>query len=130
MTPMSISEVARKTGLRASAIRYYESIGLLPEPARIGNWRVYEPSILQRLALIQTAQQAGFTLDEMRVLFEDNLADATTWHHLIQAKLQELNALLRNVQNMKNLLEDMLHCENPELADCIYHTGQRHKSKN
>lgn len=125
---MNISAVARKAGVRASAIRYYESIGLLPTPDRVGGWRQYDDQVLQRLAMIQTAQQAGFTLDEIRVLFENNLSDAATWHDLIQRKLHELTLLMQNVQRMQHLLSDMMQCDDPELADCIFMAGQRHKS--
>ena len=66
---MTISEAARQTGLQASAIRYYEQIGLLPAAARMSGQRRYDTSILYRLAIIQRAQQLGFTLDEIRQLF-------------------------------------------------------------
>jgi MerR family redox-sensitive transcriptional activator SoxR len=131
MTQLTISQVAQQAGVRASTLRYYESIGLLPAPARVSGRRRYEASVLQRLEIIHTAQQAGFTLAEMRVLFDDILTSAAPsphWHDLIQRKVQEMNTLLINVQSMKNLLEDMMRCNDNELADCIYWTGQRHKS--
>ncbi len=129
MTEMSINEVARQAGVRTSTLRYYESIGLLPTPKRISGQRRYEASVLQRLAIIQTAQQAGFTLAELRVLFDDILANPTPavqWHDLIQRKLQELTALLMNVQSMKTLLEDIMHCDDAHLEECIYFTGKKH----
>jgi MerR family redox-sensitive transcriptional activator SoxR len=129
---MSISQVAHEAGVRPSTLRYYESIGLLPESARISGRRRYEPNVLQRLEIIRTAQQAGFTLAELRVLFDDILPDnapspSTRWHDLIQHKLQELNRLLLNVQSMKALLEDIMRCDGDELEDCIYVTGQKHR---
>lgn len=131
MVDMSISEVAKQVGVRTSALRYYERIGLLPEPKRINGRRRYDASVLQRLEIIQTAQQAGFSLAELHTLFDDILAGSGTdarWHELITRKLQELNALLRNVQSMKTLLEDIMQCgSDSQLAECIYLTGQRHK---
>jgi MerR family redox-sensitive transcriptional activator SoxR len=129
-TTLSISQVAHEAGVRPSTLRYYESIGLLPAPARISGRRRYEPGILQRLEIIRTAQQAGFTLAELRVLFDDiltNAAPSARWHDLIQYKLQELNRLLLNVQSMKALLEDIMRCDGDELEDCIYVTGQKYK---
>lgn len=129
MTQLTISQIARQAGVRPSALRYYERIGLLPTPARVSGKRRYDPAILQRIAIIRTAQQAGFTLDELRILFDDILAvsePAARWHDLIQRKLQEMNTLLRNVQSMKNLLEDIMNCNDSELAECIYLTGQKH----
>ena len=127
---MSIGEIARQAGMRPSTLRYYESIGLLPVPARVSGRRFYDSSILQRLEIIRTGQQAGFSLDELRVLFDEVLessAPGATWHGLIQRKLQELNTLLNNVQSMKRLLEDIMECDDAALAECIYLTGQKHK---
>lgn len=127
---MTISEVAQRVGVRTSTLRYYESIGLLPVPKRVSGRRRYDSAILQRLEIIRTAQQAGFTLAELRVLFDDVLADAvpaSRWHELIERKLQELNQLMQNVQSMRSLLQDIMRCDDAELEDCIYWTGQRHK---
>jgi MerR family transcriptional regulator, redox-sensitive transcriptional activator SoxR len=125
---MSIGETARQAGLRASTLRYYESIGLLPEAARISGRRHYDESVLQRLEVIRTGQRAGFTLDELRLLFDDMLVGAG-WHELVQRKLHDLNALLNNVQRMKRLLEDIMECDDTALAECIYLTGQKHQEQ-
>ena len=69
MPELVISEVARQVGLQASAIRYYERIGLLPQALRMSGQRRYDTTALYRLALIQRARQLGFTLTEIRDLF-------------------------------------------------------------
>jgi MerR family redox-sensitive transcriptional activator SoxR len=69
MAQLTISEVARQVGLRASAIRYYEQIGLVPRAERISGQRRYDTTALYRLAVIQSARQLGFTLQEVRELF-------------------------------------------------------------
>lgn len=66
---LAISDVARVFGLRTSAIRYYEQIGILPQPVRRNGQRRYEKSALFRLAVVQRARESGFTLDEIRELF-------------------------------------------------------------
>ena len=66
MPELTISEVARQVGLQASAIRYYERIGLLPRAPRISGQRRYDTTALYRLAIIQRARQLGFTLTEIR----------------------------------------------------------------
>jgi MerR family redox-sensitive transcriptional activator SoxR len=127
---LTISEVARQAGVRSSTLRYYEMIGLLPEPQRISGKRRYEETVLQRLAIIQTAQQAGFTLTEIRVLLDEILRSSSPtpqWRELVQRKLREVNSRLRQVESMRSLLEDVMQCNDPELADCIYVTGQKHR---
>lgn len=132
MAQLTITQVAQQAGVAASTVRYYESIGLLPEPARVGGRRRYEPDVLQKLEIIRTAQQAGFTLTELRTLFDEVLgssAPAARWHELVQRKQREVNRLLLNVTSMKMLLEDIMGCDDAALADCIYWTGQKYKNE-
>ncbi len=129
-TGMRVGEVAQQAGLLPTTLRYYESIGLLPNPQRENGSRRYDASVFERLEMIRTAQQAGFTLAEIRVLFDEilwNEAPAAKWNSLIQRKLIEINGMLVNIQNMKHLLEDILECDNEHLAECIFQTGQKHR---
>jgi MerR family redox-sensitive transcriptional activator SoxR len=130
MPEMTISEVARRAGLRPSTLRYYEKMGLLPVAIRRGGRRRYDSPILQRLAIIHTARQAGFTLTEIATLVNDILPSPSPgpeWRELLQRKMTELDTLLSHVEQMRSLLEDVMSCDDPELADCIYETGQRHR---
>lgn len=127
---LRVGEVAQRAGLLPTTLRYYESIGLLPNPQRENGNRRYDASVFERLEMIRTAQQAGFTLAEIRVLFDEilwNEAPAAKWNSLIQRKLTEINGMLVNIQNMKHLLEDILECDNEHLAECIFQTGQKHR---
>ncbi len=127
---LSISEVARRVGMLPTTLRYYESIDLLPPPVRQNGRRRYDASIFQRLEMIHTAQQAGFTLAEIRVLLNEILwsdSPAPKWNALMQRKLQEVSDRLANIQSMKNLLEDILHCDDSQLAECMYQTGQKYR---
>ncbi len=129
MSEMTISQVAHQAGLRPSTLRYYEEIGLLPVARRRSGQRRYDSAILQRLAIIHIAQQAGFTLSEITILVNDilpNPSPSSQWRDLLQRKLRELNTLLSQVQQMHSLLEEVMRCDDPELADCIYQTGQKH----
>ena len=105
---MTISEVAQQAGLRPSAIRYYESVNLLPTPRRVSGQRRYGPDALRRLSFIQTAQAAGFTLAEMQMLF-NGLDGANPlserWRTLAQQKMSEVDALIERAQGMKKMLE-------------------------
>lgn len=131
MAELTISEVAQQAGVRPSTLRYYEEIDLLPAPRRVNGRRRYDADVLQRLAIIRTGQQAGFTLAELRLLFDEILASAAPsaqWHALIQRKLQELNTLMLNAQTMKHLLEDIMNCDGDALEECIVLTGERYQS--
>jgi MerR family redox-sensitive transcriptional activator SoxR len=121
MDGMNISEVARIVGVRPSALRYYESIGLIPPPRRINRRRYYDSEVLQRLALVQLAQQAGFTIAEIQTLFYGFAPDtppAARWQTLARQKMTELDALLERTQRMKQVLETGLQCGCLRLEDC------------
>lgn len=129
MADISITEVTQATGLRPSTLRYYEEIGLLTPTGRVGGRRQYDESVLQRLALIHTGQQAGFTLAEVGVLLNrvlDAEPGGAGWHALIDRKLKEMDALQRNIARMKSLLQDIMDCDDDSLAECIVLTGQRY----
>lgn len=119
---LSIGEVAARVGLRTSALRFYESIGLLPAPKRVNGRRCYEESILQRLAILQLAQKAGFTIREIDELFHGFAADAPPaerWQVLADKKLAELDAMIARAQQMKALLEHGLRCNCLRLEECV-----------
>jgi MerR family redox-sensitive transcriptional activator SoxR len=129
LNELTIGEVAQRSGIRASALRYYERKGLLPAPVRVNGQRRYDASVLQTLGLIHIAQQAGFTIAEIRVLLNTILSNktaSTDWQTLARRKLKEVDRRLMHIQSMKRLLEEVLTCDYPELAECIYDVGQKH----
>src|SRR5262245_59958894 len=101
---LTIGEVARQVGIRTSAIRFYERKGLLSAPHRLTGRRRYDPAVIQKIRLIQLAQRAGFTVNEIRLLLYDFPAEtppSVRWQRLSGPKLDEVNALLERVQAMK-----------------------------
>jgi DNA-binding transcriptional MerR regulator len=131
MAEISIYQVIEQTGVPASTLRYYEEVGLLHPTRRISRRRQYDQNVLQRLALIQTGQQAGFTLAELRLLL-NKVLDAETegeaWDELVSRKLNEMDAMLRNIERMKHLLVDIMDCDDTSLAECIVAKGQQHSA--
>ncbi len=122
MTELTIGEVARRAGVRASAIRYYESVELLPPPKRVSGQRRYNAETLRRLAFIQAAQGVGFSVAEMQLLLREmdgNAPLSTRWESLAQQKLAEINSLIERAQSMKRMLENSLHCGCSDLEQCI-----------
>lgn len=129
MAELSITSVTKETGLPPSTLRYYEEIGLVRPTRRIGGRRQYDESVLQRLALIQTGQHAGFTLAELETLLNHVLeteSGSADWHDLIARKLTEMEAMQANIKRMKSLLVDIMDCDDRSLAECIVLTGQKH----
>jgi|SRR5215471_12739419 len=108
MEQLTISEVARQVGLRPSAIRYYEQRKLLPRAVRVSGQRRYGMAAVQWLAVICRAQEAGFTLDEIRQLLA-GVGPATPisarWSKLAAAKIAELDGRIEQIRSMKALLE-------------------------
>ena len=122
MPPLTISQVARQIGLQASAIRYYERIGLLPPAQRISGQRRYDSTVLYRLAIVQRARQLGFTLEEIRQLFLGfrNVTPASErWQKLSQRKLAELDVLMDGIKKIRRLLKKMVQdCRCDTLDQC------------
>src|SRR5437016_5215374 len=112
-TGLSIGEVARQAGIQASAIRYYERVGLLKSPPRAQGRRQYDGRAVQQLAVIGVAQQAGFTIAEIKTLlhgFDASTPAATRWRALATRKLAEVDALIARAHEMKRIIETSLEC--------------------
>jgi MerR family redox-sensitive transcriptional activator SoxR len=125
MGSMSIGEVARWAGVRPSALRYYEGVGLPPPPERTNGRRRYDGEmlreVLDRLTVVRVAQQAGFTIAEIRMLldgFSEDTPPSTRWRALAREKLTEVDALIESALGMKDLLEKGLRCECLRLEEC------------
>lgn len=119
---LTIGEVARRSDVMPSAIRYYERQGLLPKPERVSGRRCYESSILQRLGVIQVAKQAGFTLAEIKMIlygFTPDTPASTRWRALAEKKLPEVEMLIRRAQAMRTILKTGINCACLTVEDCF-----------
>jgi MerR family redox-sensitive transcriptional activator SoxR len=118
---LTISEVARVFGIRTSAIRYYEQIGILPLPLRRSGQRRYSENVLFRLAVIQRARETGFTLDEIRKLFfgfRPGTSPPKRWRELSGQKLKQLQDRMMHLKTMGALLKRMENCRCAALDEC------------
>jgi len=122
MPELTISEVARQVGLQASAVRYYERIGLLPRAPRMSGQRRYDTAALYRLAIIQRARQLGFTLSEIRYLFfgfRDITRPSERWRTLSERKLAELDDLMDGIKAVRGMLRKLMtKCQCNTLDQC------------
>jgi DNA-binding transcriptional MerR regulator len=123
---MMIGELAARSGLAPSQIRFYEASGLLPMTRRRNNgYREFNPRILQVLEVIRSAQRAGFTLDEIRPLLPTN-PEMTNWNRpkmleTLRGKVSEIDGAQRRLEKSKaKLLAIIEVVENkPEDLDCV-----------
>lgn len=114
---LAIGEVARRTGLRPSALRYYERLGLLPAPARDAGRRRYDDGVLLRLRVIGFARECGFSLAEIQRLFAGRPYSATL-RGLAARKLAELERSIEHLHVMRALLRSALRCDCLTLEEC------------
>jgi MerR family transcriptional regulator, redox-sensitive transcriptional activator SoxR len=118
---LSIGALASLTGKRLSAIRYYEQIGLLPQPVRVSGKRMYDQAAARTLAVIETGQRAGLTLDEIRLLVSASPGDPAAIEKLREVadrKLPEVIAQIQRSELVRDWLEYAARCECPNLDDC------------
>jgi MerR family redox-sensitive transcriptional activator SoxR len=118
-TGLRIGEIAERAGVNTSLIRYYERIGLLPSPERVSGQRRYDASVLRRLAVIEVAQRAGLSLDDIGGLLEigtgplsDRLQD------LAQRKLPEIEALIDRAERVRVWLTTATGCGCQSVDQC------------
>jgi MerR family redox-sensitive transcriptional activator SoxR len=118
---LPIGEVARISGKAPSAVRYYESIGLLPEPARVSGRRRYPADVIRSLAVIDTAQRAGLTLDDIRLLLRASADDANGVEQLravAERRLPVLREAMARAELVREWLEQAADCCCPTLETC------------
>jgi MerR family transcriptional regulator, redox-sensitive transcriptional activator SoxR len=118
---LSIGEVADQTGVSVSAIRFYERRGLLPRVDRVGGRRSFDIGIVRRLEIIGIAKQAGFSLDEIRVLLDSIDQGAPAYKQLqilADRKLREVDALIERAQASRGWLAAASVCGCDSLESC------------
>lgn len=115
---LTIGEVAVRSGVRPSTLRYYEAVGLLPAPRRASGQRRYDDAVLARLGVIRLAQDVGCTIAEIRTLLDDDGTPTARWRVLAERKRAELVVQQRRLQEMQQLLEMSLACDCSLLESC------------
>ena len=120
-TKLTIGQLAQRFGLNTSAIRYYERVGVLPEPARESGQRRYGADAIRRLEVLEVAKRAGFTLDEARLLLQRTDAGSPAFEavrELAARKLPELDALIARAQAMRTWMLTASDCSCTTLDVC------------
>jgi DNA-binding transcriptional MerR regulator len=117
MTALDIAEVASRSGIPASTLRFYEQKGLIQSIGRRGLRRLFEPNVLERLGLIAVGRSAGFSLDEIRAMFSTD-GEPDIDRRLLVAKADELDRQVRRLAAMRDGLRHAARCPAPSHMEC------------
>jgi DNA-binding transcriptional MerR regulator len=114
---MDIAEVAKRSGLPASTLRYYEEKGLIASTGRRGLRRLFNTSVLERLALIALGRSAGFSLDEIGLMLGTD-GQPQIDRQVLADKADELDATVRKLTAMRDGLRHAAVCSAPSHMEC------------
>ena len=114
---MDITEVAHRSGVRASTLRFYEQKGLIASTGRRGLRRLFDPGVLERLALIKLGRAAGFSLDEVSRMFAPDGRPRID-RRMLGAKVQELERTISELSAMRDSLRHAIACPAPSHREC------------
>ena len=121
---LTVSEVARRSGFAASALRFYESIGLISAGRTAGGRRTFERSVLRRLAFIRAATNVGLTLDEVRAELERLPANRTPskadWGRISVHWRSRLNEQIAALEKLRDGLDTCIGCGCLSLKRCQF----------
>jgi DNA-binding transcriptional MerR regulator len=120
---LTIGETARRTGVPASTLRYWEAAGLLAASERVGGKRRYKPQTLRQISLIVLMKHGGFTLAEIDIVLaglSDRAPPPGIWRELAERKLPEVNRALAQATAVKKILEQGLRCDCLSVDDCLH----------
>jgi MerR family transcriptional regulator, copper efflux regulator len=115
---LTIGELARRAGVTASALRYYEELGLLPEPARVSGQRRYAESAARLVAVILLYSDAGFTLAEQKALLAASASTPGDRRQLMLRKLAEVDEQIARAQAIRDAISHALRCPHDDITQC------------
>jgi len=117
MNSLDIGDVARRAGVKTSALRYYETLGLIKPDSRKGLRRQYDDSVLDRLALIAMGQSAGFSLTDIGAVLQDG-GSFDIDRQRLHDKADEVEQHIRRLRILVRALRHVAECTAPNHSDC------------
>ncbi|MFK4042993.1 MerR family transcriptional regulator [Nonomuraea wenchangensis] len=120
---LTIGELASRTGVATSALRYWETLGLLPPPVRVSGQRRYPPSAVGLVGVVLLLRDAGFTLREVKAFLAARTAAGDDWRELYQRKLAELDQRIAQAQAARTAVAHGLACPHEDIFECPNFTG-------
>ena len=122
MTEITIGELSARSGVAASAIRYYEELGLVRSRRTPGNQRRYDRAMLRRLAFIRTAQRVGLSLEEIEAALTSLPSNRTPtkadWTRLSRSWRPRIDAQIRQLERLRDTLDSCIGCGCLSLRRC------------
>ena len=115
---LTIGELARRTRVATSALRYYEELGLLPRPTRVSGQRRYPPSTVELVGVILFLRDVGFALGEMKTLMAARARSPDVWRNLVRRKVADLDDQIAKAGIARIALEHALRCRHEDLLEC------------
>jgi DNA-binding transcriptional MerR regulator len=115
---LTIGEVAERTGVATSALRYYEELGILRPAERVSGRRRYEPASVGVVGAVLFLRDAGFTLGEIGELMAARARAPKAWHELARRKLEELDARILEAHAARVAVEHALNCPRDDIVTC------------
>jgi DNA-binding transcriptional MerR regulator len=115
---LTIGELARRTGVATSALRYWEELGLLPAPARVSGQRRYPPSAVGLVGVVLALRDVGFTLREVKAFIASRSLAGEGWRELYEHKLTELDQRIAQAQVARTAITHGLACPHKDIFEC------------
>lgn len=120
---LTIGELARRTGVATSALRYWEELGLLPAPARVSGQRRYPPSAVGLVGVVVALRDVGFTLREIKAFMTSRSPEGDDWRELYRRKLAELDQRIAHAQVARTAIAHGLACPHEDIFECANFAG-------
>ncbi|HEX5969155.1 MAG TPA: redox-sensitive transcriptional activator SoxR [Intrasporangium sp.] len=121
-TQLTIGQVAERTGVATSALRYWEALGLISSVRTTGNQRRYERPMIRRVSFIRAAQRVGLSLEEIKealaTLPDSRTPTARDWERLSAAWRTRLDEQIRRIERLRDRLDGCIGCGCLSLTTC------------
>jgi DNA-binding transcriptional MerR regulator len=115
---LTIGELARRTGVATSALRYWEELGLLPLVVRVSGQRRYPESALGLVGLILLLRDVGFSLAEQKALLASHAVAPGDWRWFLRHKLADLDDQMAKAQTAREAIKHALRCPHEDIIEC------------
>ncbi|HYZ03125.1 MAG TPA: MerR family transcriptional regulator [Candidatus Binatia bacterium] len=115
---LTIGELARRAGVAASALRYYEEVGLLPAPVRVSGQRRYPESAVELVGIVLLLRDVGFSLAEQKALLASRAVAPDEWRELARHKLGRLDEQIANARTAREAIAHALRCPYEDIVEC------------